>query len=117
MKKTPWYKRVAIWCVVTGAMVVGAIILVWRKIQWTIVPSSFPAGEHREIRDQKLKDSVDAIEKEIERVNNEKQNIDPESSINSTNAQLARARTRRRIAGIWPRAGGTGGGNDGDQQE
>ena len=115
MKKTPWYKRVAVWCVVTGAMVVGAIILIWRKIQWTLIPSSFPAGKYREARGQKLQDSVDVIEKEIEESINGMQDIDPESSINSTNAQLARERERRRIASVWPRAGGAGG-NDGKDQ-
>jgi len=113
--KTPWYKRAAIWCVLTGAMIVGACILIWRKIRGVVSPSTFPAGMHREKRGQNLQDKVDTIEKEIDEVINEIEPIDPESSISDTDRQLAKSRERRRIAALWPRAGGAGRDNDDDR--
>jgi len=97
----PWYKRAAIRVVIIGAMVIGAIILIFKWFRWNLfrVPMESPPPTKRETADQAFEDEIKKIEKEIEELNHETKGeylAHGARSIDDVNNTLAKARAERR---------------------
>ena len=95
--KTPWYKRVAIWFTLAGAMVVGAFLLFGKWIRWNLFREPYdPVSPEREVVDQKIEDEVNDINRQIEAMENEPKPIHHDRTIIGVNADLAEDRELRR---------------------
>jgi hypothetical protein len=97
MNKQPWYKRIAIWITIVGAMLVGATILFGKWVRWNLFRTPYePVQSDREIMDQTIEDEIKTIDIQIEALNEPKA-ISHDRTIVGVNADLATARELRRV--------------------
>jgi len=101
--KTPWYKKVAIWFVVAGAMIAGALIMFGRWVRQNLTYSPPQAPPAREAVDQELEDEIKTIERDINDIikteDDRVRKIGKNLTIHDINGMLSDAREERNIAG------------------
>ena len=117
MHKQPWYKRIAIWITIGGAMLVGAFILLGKWMRWNMFRTPYePRKSGREIMDQTIEDEIKTLDRQIEALN-APNGISHDRTIVGVNADLATARELRRTKRDLIERLGNRGADRGDSRE